>query len=127
VNGELLGSPNNEQNGWTELFEEISVFAKWALSSLLDGCFIALWVGVQWFVNEFVISKLPFTGIDSLVLVFFQVLFSVSTLAPVIIYILQGLQVSRLDCAYPQPLTYTDREAKFPLLLTELEGQIQRR
>ncbi len=77
----------NSQDDWKELFSEIRVFAKWAVSSLLDGGFLVLWVFIQWIVNDRVIVNLPLYGIDSWVLGIFQIIFAVSTLAPVLIYI----------------------------------------
>ncbi len=74
-------------NGMSWKLNEVKVFIKWALSSLLDGGFLALWVFVQWLVNNQVIANLPLTGVDWLVLLVFQILFAVSTLMPVVIYI----------------------------------------
>jgi len=77
---------------WKELATELRVFTIWAISSLIDSAFIALWVFVQW-LGEKVIANLELSGVDRLVLSVFQVIFAISTLAPVIIYICVDISV----------------------------------
>ena len=73
-------------NNWQELKSELRTFSIWGISSLIDSGFLAIWVLIQWFVNEQVISKLELSGLDGWVLSAFQIIFAISTLAPVAIY-----------------------------------------
>jgi len=70
-------------NEWTELKDTLRQFAVWAVSSLIDSAFLALWVTIQWLVSNKVVTPLILTGIDQLSLTVFQILFAISTLAPV--------------------------------------------
>jgi uncharacterized membrane protein YciS (DUF1049 family) len=78
---------------WKDLFRELKVFTIWAISGLIDSSFLALWVFVQWLVDQQVITKFQLSGTDQWVFSVFQVLFAVSTLAPVVIYIYVDLRV----------------------------------
>ncbi|OHE60405.1 MAG: hypothetical protein A2Z47_15870 [Thermodesulfovibrio sp. RBG_19FT_COMBO_42_12] len=73
----------SKTNEWTELKETIRLFTVWTVSSLIDSSFLALWVTIQWVVSSKVVTPLILTGIDQLVLTIFQILFAISTLAPV--------------------------------------------
>jgi hypothetical protein len=65
---------------------QAKLFTTWAVSSLIDGGFLVLWVIVQWSVSK-TIETFPLKGPDQWVLSVFQILFSISTLVPVIVYI----------------------------------------
>lgn len=75
-----------------ETLTEIKVFTRWAISSLLDGAFIALWVVIQWGAQQ-IIENFPLSGIDTWVLRVFQVVFAITTLAPILIYIYVDIMV----------------------------------
>lgn len=77
----------NTYPSWKDLIRELKVFTVWIFSSLIDAIFLALWVLVQWLVNGNVIVRFGLSGIDRWMLFAFQVLFAISTLAPVVIYI----------------------------------------
>jgi len=81
---------------WKDLLGEFRVFAIWAGSSIIDSAFIAVWVFLQWFVNEVVVSRFRLAGVDNWVLIIFQVLFAVSTVAPVVTYIYVDIRVMLL-------------------------------
>ena len=81
---------------WAELGDSLSLYAVWAVSSLVDSAFLALWVTVQWGVNKLVVTPLGLTGIDKLILIVFQILFAVSTLAPVGITIYRDIRIMLL-------------------------------
>lgn len=83
----------NTDPEWKDLSRELKIFTIWAVSSLIDSIFLALWVFVQWIVNEYVTAKLRLSFADQWVLYGFQIIFSVSTLAPVIIYIYTDIRV----------------------------------
>ena len=74
----------SEPNNWAQLQETFQLYAIWALSSIFDTLFLTVWVACQWLVATYVVSPLRLTGMDSLVLTVFQILFSVSTLSPVV-------------------------------------------
>jgi len=71
---------------WKDLGVRLKVFTKWTISGLIDSAFLALWVLIQWFVNDKVIANLKLSGVDKWVLLIFQIIFAISTLAPVIVY-----------------------------------------
>ena len=81
---------------WKELIDTLRLFTVWTVSSLIDSAFLALWVTVQWLVNNKVITPLILTGIDQFVLTVFQILFATSTLAPVAITIYRDIRIMLL-------------------------------
>jgi len=80
---------------WEELKDTLRIFTIWAVTSLIDGLFVALWGSVQYLVN-LVIKVLELNGIDRFVFYVFQILFATSTLAPVTLYIYRDLRVKIL-------------------------------
>jgi hypothetical protein len=81
---------------WIELKNTIRHFAIWALTSLIDSSFLALWVAIQWLINNKVVVPLRLTGLDNLVLSIFQILFAISTLSPVAITIYRDIRIMLL-------------------------------
>jgi hypothetical protein len=78
---------------WRELRDEIKVYSSWAASTLMEGVFITLWVSVQWLVGKAMgVFELE-ARIDRGVLLAFQFLFAVSTLAPVVLYIYTNTRI----------------------------------
>ncbi len=72
-----------ENESWDK-FKELWV---WLSTILVDTVFLILWL-VSQFLIDFLIEKLPLSGrINKLQLIVFQVIFAVSTLSPVLIYI----------------------------------------
>lgn len=86
----------SETNDWVGLKNTLGLFAIWAVVSIINSLFLALWISVQWLVSSRVITPLRPTGIPSLVLSMFQVLFAISTLAPVIITIYRDIRIMLL-------------------------------
>lgn len=86
----------SDVNEWTELKNTFRFYAVWAISSLIDSTFLALWVAIQWLVNNKVVAPLILTGIDRVVLTIFQFLFAISTLAPVAITIYRDIRIMLL-------------------------------
>lgn len=78
---------------WQELVEDLKIFCIWSISSLADAAFLVVWALVQWLVNDRAIARFQLSGIDRLVLEAFQLLFAVSTLTPVAIYIYVDIRV----------------------------------
>ena len=83
-------------NEWTELKNTFRIFVVWTISSIIDSAFLALWVTIQWVVNNKVVALLVLTGIDRFVLAIFQFLFAISTLAPVVITIYRDIRIMLL-------------------------------
>ena len=77
---------------WNELRSELQMFFKWTVSGLIDSAFLVLWVFVQWG-NQKLIANLQLSGIDKWQLLAFQILFAISTLASVVIYIVTDISV----------------------------------
>jgi len=84
----------------TRLSQELSdlswqtvLFIRWMLSSLLDAAFLAFWVLIQWTVDQYVIRRFDLSGVDKYVYLVAQVLFAVSTLAPILFYIVGDIAI----------------------------------
>jgi len=78
---------------WKDLSVNFRVYSVWTLSSIMDSTFLAAWVALQWIVNEYVIKNLGLRGVDYWMLLIFQVIFAISTLIPIIIYIYVDIRV----------------------------------
>lgn len=72
---------------WEELRNEAKVYSTWAACSLLEGVFLTTWLFVQWLIGKAVALFELEDVIDRSVLWAFQILFAVSTLVPVVVYI----------------------------------------
>jgi len=72
---------------WKDLNIQLRVYTIWALSGIIDSVFLVVWVFTTWLVNEKIVAYFQVHGIDRWVLETFQVLFALSTLAPIVIYI----------------------------------------
>jgi len=81
-----------KDNIWKELSKELRTFLKWTVSGLIDSAFLVLWVLVQWG-NQKIIENLQLSGLDKWQLTAFQILFAISTLASVIIYIVTDISI----------------------------------
>ncbi len=79
-----------------DLAPELEFFVRAALSALIDGGFLAFWVAVQYWVNQF-IQTMNLTGADQIVFWVFQGILGVSTLAPVVFYIWKDVMVMYED------------------------------
>lgn len=75
-----------------DIADNLRMFAKWTIASLLDGAFVAFWVLVQYGFN-LVIQHFPLQGVDMWVLRCFQILFAITTITPVIFYIYEDIMV----------------------------------
>ena len=56
-------------------------------SVALDCLFLAFWVVVQWVVGSQIIERFRLKGLDEYMLLTFQIIFAVSTLIPILVYI----------------------------------------
>jgi hypothetical protein len=86
---------NKDKPDWTEFTNTIGIYAQWAIGSLIDAFFLFLWVIIQWLLNIFIVP-LRLNSFDNLVLSIFQVLFAISTLAPIAITIYQNIRIKLL-------------------------------
>lgn len=86
----------SDSKEWAELKDTLRLFTIWMVSSLIDSAFLALWVIVQWLVNNKIIAPLVLTGIDRFEQTIFQILFAISTLAPVAITIYRDIRIMLL-------------------------------
>ena len=81
------------ENHWREdLKERLKVFGKQAASVLIDCLFLALWLVLQWLVEAMATNLEP-SGIDKKILLAFQIVFAISTLAPIVVYIYTDIRV----------------------------------
>jgi hypothetical protein len=75
-----------------ESVEQVKRSFRWGLAGLIDGFFLVFWVAIQFGVN-WAISLLPLSGIDQWVLIAFQVLFAITTVAPPAIYAYRDIRI----------------------------------
>lgn len=80
------------ENFRDEVTGEIKMFSKWIISSFLDATFLVLWVLVQWAVGA-ILEWVKLSFFDSLQAIVFQVLFAVTTLIPIVFYIVQDTAI----------------------------------
>ena len=71
---------------------EVKLFSKWIISSLLDGLFVAIWAAIQWGAQQAVVN-FPLEGVDLWTLRTFQLIFAITTLAPILIYIIMDTTI----------------------------------
>lgn len=69
---------------WDTLSTKFRVFA----ASFIDSAFLAIWALCQFGVN-WIVGKLALSGFNLVVLRFFEGMFAISTLVPVVVYIVQ--------------------------------------
>ena len=86
----------NDVDDWVELKSTLRLFTIWAVASIMDSLFLALWVTIQWLVSSQVVAPLILTGIDKFILYVFQVLFAISSLAPVAVTIYRDIRIMML-------------------------------
>lgn len=87
----------NEDDWWKGLKDRLKVFLSLAARIVLDGAFLALWVALQWGIDKWVITFFELTGAERWVLLAFQVVFGVSTLATVLAYVAVDLGLILAD------------------------------
>ena len=75
-----------------EIPKEFVIFFRWLLASLIDAGFLVAWVWLQHTASSY-IEGLVLSGIDKGMLVAFQILFAVATLAPVLLYIVKDVTI----------------------------------
>lgn len=100
---------------------EFKTFLKWAIASLIDGSFLVAWAFIQYGSN-WLIAKLELSGIDKWVFLAFQVLFAVSTLAPVIFYIYKDLVVMYIRTQVDIETVKTKARADMLLIAEQAKG-----
>jgi hypothetical protein len=83
--GELRTMENDASIGFR-------MFLRWIIASLIDGAFLTIWTFTQYGVDQ-AIGLVELSSIDNWMLLCFQVLFAISTLAPVVLYICQDISI----------------------------------
>jgi hypothetical protein len=82
-------SVNNIKN---RLKEESKERIAVSLALVMDTIFLIFWALVQWITSKF-FENFKLTGIDQILLTTFQVIFSLSTIVPVVIYIWTDIRI----------------------------------
>ena len=82
----------NEEDGLSDPKRELRHRGKHIICIVIDAVYLCLWALVQCLVKH-IVDRLELSGIDQWVLRTFQVIFAVSTLVPVIIYIYVDIRV----------------------------------
>jgi hypothetical protein len=76
-----------------DLWDRLASFGISVAAVLIDIGFVAFWAIAQWAVNEYVITPLNLHGIDKWILLVFQVVFAISTLIIILIYMWEDLAI----------------------------------
>jgi hypothetical protein len=74
------------------LTNQVKTFINWIVAGLIDAVFLILWVSMQRIANIFV-DSVELTSVDALIRDIFIVLFSVSTLTPVLLFIYKDIMI----------------------------------
>ena len=83
----------NETNRSKDLRDRLSTFGIGLACIVIDVLFLATWTILQWGLNEYVIKPLRLAGIHHWVLLAFQGIFGISTLAVVVVYVWEDITV----------------------------------
>ena len=75
-----------------EMRERLKLFALQLLSCLINAVFMALWVGMQWALDKYVVEPASLRGAGKWSLWVFQAVFSITTLVPILAYIYVDLR-----------------------------------
>ena len=75
-----------------DIREIIESHKKYFITSLVSAAYLTVWIALQWCVN-WTINHLPLEGIDKWVLHAFQILFSISTLSPIVINLISDIRI----------------------------------
>ena len=76
-----------------DLRDRLAAFGIAAACVLMDIAFAALWAVAQWALHDYVIQPLELYGIHRWILLAFQVIFAISTLAVVLVYMYEDIAV----------------------------------
>jgi len=79
-------------NEWQKLLLDMQVYLRWALAGVIDCLFLAFWLYLQSRFNALT-SGYRLSGIDEMQYAVLQIAFSVSTLAPIIIFLAKDVVV----------------------------------
>jgi len=82
-----------DNSRWKELGRQIQIFIQWSISSAIDAAFLALWVFFQWLLDVKIIQEYKISNIDLWVLLSFQIIFAISTVIPVMIFIYTDIRI----------------------------------
>lgn len=82
-----------DENVLKEASVEFQTILRWILSGLIQALFIVCWVVIQWVVNRYIVIPYgaDFTGIDRIVLIISQWIFGITTLAPIVFFVVRLL------------------------------------
>lgn len=79
--------------GENVLAEKLKTVTTWMGSIILDTLFLALWILLQWGVEKLIGLFPVHSIIDLILLITLQILFSIATLVPVVLYIWGDLTI----------------------------------
>jgi lipopolysaccharide/colanic/teichoic acid biosynthesis glycosyltransferase len=83
----------NKPNFGRELKETTKDFSLWTISTLLEGLFIALWIFIQWVVNNKIIAPLKLNSVEQMIVLIFQIIFAINLIAQVLIMIYRNIRI----------------------------------
>lgn len=84
--------PEGEQRLADMVRGEAKAYLLWIISSLLDACFVIFWVLLQWG-TKWVLGLVALDGLDAVTLRVFQVIFALTTLAPILAHVTKNIVI----------------------------------
>jgi hypothetical protein len=82
-------------NAWDSLIENSNILAVLVLSGLIDAGCVVIWIITQLLVGRFIFrTSLVVSSLDSWIVLMFQLIFAISTLAPVTLYVVRDVIIS---------------------------------
>ena len=81
------------RDGWDRLIRNLNRFSVLILSGLIDWGFVFLWLMTQWVVSQFVVETPLVSSLDRWMVVTFQVVFAISTLVPIALYLITDITI----------------------------------
>jgi hypothetical protein len=82
-------------DAWDSLMGNLNNILVLILSGLIDAGFVLVWIVTQFLVSRFVFrTPLVIASLDSWIVLAFQVVFAISTLVPVALYVIRDVTIS---------------------------------
>ena len=70
-----------------EIKQRLRTFGTHILCIMIDSSFLACWLILQWVLDHYIIQKFIMKGVGTWMLIVFQIIFAISTIIPIILYI----------------------------------------
>lgn len=75
-----------------EMRQRLKLFALQMVSCLINALFVAAWAFLQWVVQKYAVQPLGLAELDKWMLLAFHALFALTTLVPIVCYVVVDLR-----------------------------------